>query len=596
MSRYPALERRVPLLFGLLAVCVLGLLAMSWSAYRELLDAQRWREHTNEVLVELAELDRATAPQPALVLCAAHGASRGALPELPAPDLARLRALLRDDGQQLRTLDALPPLLDALQRGYTAPLLDACRAGRRLGPERATDISSVGLLHRTGIAAAIATLRGVERGLLRERQARLEARTQTAGQLFALFAVATVVLAFVATIGMRGVTTRLADTNRRLRREATERSMAQEQQRESQRRLEMVLDHIPDAVIAFDAEARVQWINPAGEAMFGRFAIAVRSQSMALLVPELDHWLHWPDTQPDLDPEVALPESWTARRETLYGLHADGREFPIEIALVQTRVNGERVGVCVCRDLSELERVERMKHEFVSMVSHELRTPLTSIRGSLSMLTQGMAGDLSAPVQRLVGLAHDNSERLVALVNDILDFEKLRAGEVRMDLQPLDLRAEARAAVEACEGYAREHRVAVRLQAGGAGVPVQADTLRLGQVLANLLSNAIKFSPEGGEVQVVVNGRDGEGRIWVIDSGPGVPPGFVDQLFEPFAQADQLQTRKRGGTGLGLAISRAMTEQMGGSIGIEPPRAGQGAVFWVALPLTPPPTGQGALG
>jgi NtrC-family two-component system sensor histidine kinase KinB len=586
VNRFPALERRVPLLFALLALCVLGLLAMSWKAYDDLQQAQRERDHADAVLAGLAELERATAPQSALLLCAVSGASRIEVPRPPdpLPFLERLRRLLADDAAQLGVLAELPPLLAALQRSYLEPLDQACREGRRLTDALALDYSALGVAHRSRIHGHIDELRRTERRRLFDGQARLQARSDDAGQLFALFAVATAVLAVVATIGMRGVTTRLAVANRRLRREATDRSMAQEQQRESQRRLEMVLDHIPDAVIAFDADARVQWINPAGEAMFGRFAVGLRAQPMALLVPELDHWLHWPDTQPEIDPEVVLPESWTARRETLYGLRADGSEFPIEIALVQTRVNGERVGVCVCRDLTELERVERMKHEFVSMVSHELRTPLTSIRGSLSMLSGGMAGELSAPVQRLVGLAHDNSERLVALVNDILDFEKLRAGEVRMDLQPVDLRDEVRAAVEACEGYAREHRVAVEIQAGDAAVTVQADPLRLGQVLANLLSNAIKFSPQGGEVQVVVSRHEGEGRIWVIDSGPGVPPGFVDRLFEPFAQADDLQTRKRGGTGLGLAISRAMAEQMGGHIGVEPPRPGQGSVFWVSLP------------
>lgn len=589
MKGHTAIERRVPLLFALLAVCVVGLLGLSWRAYAELLEAQHWRERINQGLAALADMEQATTPLSALLLCAANGASPIVVPEPPDTGraLERLRERLQDDAQSLRTLDELPPLLDALQRGYVAPLDDACRARTRLGFARALEISSLGVVHRNSIRTVTGQLRRDAQGRLAERQAKLQAHTERTGRLFALLAVATLVLAVVATIGMRGVTSRLAEINRRLRREATGRGLAQEQQRESQRRLEMVLDHIPDAVIAFDASARVQWINPAGQAMFGRDAANAQTRPMSVLVPELEHWLHWPDTQPQIDPDVQLPEAWTARRETMYGVHADGREFPIEMALVQTRVNGERVGVCVCRDLSELERMERMKHEFVSMVSHELRTPLTSIRGSLSMLAGDMAGELSAPVRRLVGLAHDNSERLVVLVNDILDFEKLRAGEVRMSLQTLDLAEQARRAVEACEGYAREHRVSVRFEAAAATLPVQADSLRLGQILANLLSNAVKFSPSGGEVKVMATEHDAVARIWVIDSGPGVPPDFVAHLFEPFAQAHELQTRQRGGTGLGLAISRAMTEQMGGAIGVEPPRPGKGAVFWISLPFTP---------
>ncbi len=579
----PSLARRVPLLFALLALCVLGLLAMSWRAYAELQEAQTWRDHTRVVLAAIDELERDTAPQPVLLLCAAQGLSPLGVPVAtdPQPTLKRLAELLRDNPRQLTTLEELPALVASLRRRYDEPLAAACAGGQRLGDAQALRISAAGVAERTRVHGVLQRMRAVEDGLLAEREQRLQLRTDRAGQLFALFAVATVLLAVVATVGLRAFTARLADTNRRLRREATERGVAQEQLRESQRRLEMTLDHIPDGVIAFDAATRVQWLNPAAEAMFGRARDGLRGEPVSLLIPELDERTEWPDTEPPEDAPAATP--WRARRETMYGARGDGSEFPIEVALVQTRVGGERLGVCVCRDLSQLERMERMKHEFVSMVSHELRTPLTSIRGSLAMLADGMAGELTGPVQRLVTLAHDNSERLVALVNDILDFEKLRAGEVRMRLAPLDLVEQARAALDACEGYAHQHRVATRLTAT-APVPALGDAQRLQQVLANLLSNAIKFSPDGGEVQVQVDAPGGEARLRVIDQGPGVPPGFVEQLFEPFAQADELQTRKRGGTGLGLAISRAMMEQMGGRIGIEPPEPGQGAVFWIALP------------
>ena len=583
MTRAGGIERRVPLLFALLAVCVLGLLAMSWRAYDELQAAQSWRDRSRDVLAALDALERDTAAQPALLLCAAHG--RALLGRPPAPDphptLQRLGTLLRDTPAWHAELEALARLLEALRQRYDEPLGAACAGGRRLSEAAALAVSAAGVVERGRVQASIERLRGVETARLAEREERLRSGASDADRLFMLFAGATVLLAVVATVGLRAFTARLADSNRRLRREATERGIAQEQSRDAQRRLEMTLDHIPDGVIAFDAGLRVQRINPAAEAMFGRSRAGMRAQPVSLLIPELDHRTQWPDTEPP--DAVPAQTPWRARRETMYGVRGDGSEFPIEVALVQTRVGAERIGVCVCRDLSQLERMERMKHEFVSMVSHELRTPLTSIRGSLSMLADGMAGELSGPVQRLVGLAHDNSERLVALVNDILDFEKLRAGEVRMDLAPLDLAEAAREAVEGCEGYAHQHRVEVLLDAG-VPVPVIGDARRLQQVLANLLSNAIKFSPEGGTVEVRVEAGGGESRLWVLDSGPGVASSFIDQLFEPFAQADNLQTRKRGGTGLGLAISRAMTEQMGGRIGLEPPRPGQGATFWIALP------------
>jgi NtrC-family two-component system sensor histidine kinase KinB len=588
MARIP-LERRVPLLFAGLALCVLALLALSWRAYDELGKAQRWRDHSREVLAELDALTFATAAQPVLLLCAANGAAPAELPP-PVNALAvwqRLQALTRDAPAQQSTLEELPPLIQALDDGYFAPLREACGANRRLGFARALELSTIGITHRGAIERYVQQMRTVEQGLLRQREDQLRMSRQSVRRLFALFGVGTVLLALVATVGLRGFTARLADSHRWLRREATERGMAQEQQRETQRRLEMVLDHIPDAVIAFDAGARVQWINPACEAMFGRAGRLVRGQPISLLVPELDHWMRWPDTEPPEGAADAPGGAWSTRRETMYGVRADGHEFPLETALVHALVNGERVGVCVCRDLSALERLDRMKHEFVSMVSHELRTPLTSLRGALATLVDGMGGELSAPARRLVDQARGHGERLGALVDDILDFERLRAGEVRMQLETLQLATVARRAIDACAGEAQQRRVTIELQTGELPVWVRADAPRLAQVLTHLLGNAVRFSPEGAEVQVVVAARDSDACLWVIDSGPGVPPALVERLFEPFARADAPGAREPGGSGLGLAISRALMEQMGGLIALEPPRPGQGAVFWISLPQQP---------
>jgi NtrC-family two-component system sensor histidine kinase KinB len=353
LKRHRALERRMPLLFGLLAVCVLGLLGLGGSAYRELLDAQREQALSRAVLAEIDAIERAIAARPALLLCAVQGIALTG-PPLPADaagPLARLRELLTEPGPQQRQFEALPGQIDALQREHSAPLSEACSAGRRLGTARALEIEALGAQRRGELQATIERLRDAERGLLAERQARLDARTDEASQRFVLLALATAVLTLVATVGLRGVATRLTETSRRLRHEAHERSLAQELQHGSQRRLAMLLEHIPEAVVAFDAEARVLWTNPAGEAMFGHAHAALRRTPLARLLPELEQWLHWPDTQPELDPGEKLPASWTVRREAMLGLHADGREFPIELTLVQTRVGGERVGLCICREL-----------------------------------------------------------------------------------------------------------------------------------------------------------------------------------------------------------------------------------------------------
>lgn len=351
------LERRFPLLFGLLGACVLGLLVANWRAYQELREAEAWRSHTHEVLLEIAELERAVQPLGGHLLCAVLGASPGApqtLPD-PAPILQRLRVRVADNAAQLRTLDELPPLLEALARGYARPIDEACRGPGRMPVTRVLDLSAIGVVHRDRILGYIALMRGVEQRLLEQRQAQLEARGDVLRRRFGLLVLATAALAALAPFGMRGVTGRLAEAYRRLRHEAIERGMAREQQRESQRRLEMVLEHVSEAVIGLDDRLRVQWLNPAGEAMFGRTRASLRGQPLAHLLPGIDEDLERPGvTPPDFDDTDAKPpEPWLTVRRAVEGRRPDGVHFIAEAVLVHGRVNGDLLGVCVCRPLVE---------------------------------------------------------------------------------------------------------------------------------------------------------------------------------------------------------------------------------------------------
>jgi signal transduction histidine kinase len=156
---------------------------------------------------------------------------------------------------------------------------------------------------------------------------------------------------------------------------------------------------------------------------------------------------------------------------------------------------------------------------------------------------------------------------------------------MRIEAAAIDLRDAAHTAAATCEGMAARRATRIVVQAGDMPLPLCTDPMRLNQVLVNLLSNAIKFSPVGGEVTLRLERLDDAARAVVIDHGPGVPAAFVEHLFEPFAQAANLDTRKQGGTGLGLAISRALIDRMGGQIGLEPPQPGRGAVFWIVLPM-----------
>jgi DNA-binding response OmpR family regulator len=235
------------------------------------------------------------------------------------------------------------------------------------------------------------------------------------------------------------------------------------------------------------------------------------------------------------------------------------------------------------RDISERRRIEQLKDEFVSTVSHELRTPLTSIAGSLGLLAGGAAGPLPEKAGRLIQIAQANSQRLVRLINDILDIEKIESGKLRLEMAPLDLRDIAAGAIEGVRGYAEELGVLLTLSEGEAA-PVRGDADRLIQVVTNLLSNASKFSPRGGEVQVAVDPERRVARLSVKDRGPGIPDAFRARIFSKFAQADGSDTRTKGGTGLGLAIAREIAERHGGRLWFESSE-GEGATFHLDLPL-----------
>jgi signal transduction histidine kinase len=238
------------------------------------------------------------------------------------------------------------------------------------------------------------------------------------------------------------------------------------------------------------------------------------------------------------------------------------------------------------RYATERKRLERLKDEFVSTVSHELRTPLTSIAGSLGLLMGRLSGELSPPAARLLKIAHSNSERLVRLVNDILDIEKLESGRVTFDLKKVDLRPLVQQAVDAIKAFAGNLGVSVRVEsAGDATAYVRADSDRLVQVMTNLLSNAVKFTAPQSEVVVTIEKRVGPDvvRLSVRDHGSGIPADFRSSIFERFAQADATNARRKGGTGLGLSIVKQIVDRLSGEVGfLDAP--GGGTIFYVELP------------
>lgn len=227
--------------------------------------------------------------------------------------------------------------------------------------------------------------------------------------------------------------------------------------------------------------------------------------------------------------------------------------------------------------------MERLKDEFISIASHELRTPLTSIQGALGIIQARSLADLPPQVVKLVDVAYRNTERLVRLVNDMLDLQKIESGSLRFDLKPLEIAPVVEQALEANQDYANRFGVVFVLAETVPGARVLADSDRLIQVLTNLLSNAAKFSPGGQKVEIAISRQADAVRVAVADRGPGIPDDFKDRIFGKFAQSDSPATRAAGGSGLGLNISKAIVERMGGHIGFVT-SPGAGSTFFFDLP------------
>ena len=363
--------------------------------------------------------------------------------------------------------------------------------------------------------------------------------------------------------------------------EITDLKVAEAHVRESEERTRAIVDNVLDGIITINEDGVVRSVNPAAELIFGYPAGELIGQNVKMLAPKSLRAAH--DGYIANYIETGETEIIGTVRE-LEGQRRSGDVFPMELAISEVRTDRDRFFVGIVRDITRRKEIDRMKSEFVSTVSHELRTPLTSIHGSLGLVTGGAVGEVPAQARDLIEIAGKNCERLIALVNDILDMEKIESGrmEYKFDLVDLDILVEQ--AIRANQAYGSEFDVAFVLTDTETGARVQGDGERLTQVLANLLSNAAKFSPAGEDVGISITRNDGAFRVSVKDSGNGVPEEFRDRIFEKFSQADSSDARQGGGTGLGLSISRAIIEKHGGRLDFDS-KAGEGATFYFDLPV-----------
>ncbi len=348
----------------------------------------------------------------------------------------------------------------------------------------------------------------------------------------------------------------------------------------SEARIKAIVENVVDGIITIDEAGKIESINPAVEKLFGYRGSDLIGKNVSILMPEPHSSHHDQYIRNYL--ETGSAKIIGVGRE-LEAKHRSGKIFPIELGISEVWVEDRRLFAGVIRDISERKAVDRMKNEFISTISHELRTPLTSIRGSLGLIVGGAAGEIPEKIRSLLEIASKNCERLVRLINDILDIEKIEAGKMSFEMKPLELNALVRQAIAANEGLGKPLGVRFEFREMPTEIMVTGDTDRLTQVMTNLLSNAVKFSPEKASVEVAVAMKDGRVQVSVSDHGSGIPEEFRDRIFQKFAQADSSDTRRKGGTGLGLNICKAIVEKHGGQIDfVSSP--GAGTTFHFDLP------------
>lgn len=356
-------------------------------------------------------------------------------------------------------------------------------------------------------------------------------------------------------------TAQLRQVNQDLQQEMNDRQQAEDALRRSEEQLRLITNALPVLIAYVDKKQRYQFNNQAYFNWLGKTPASIQGQTLKQVWGELydQRMVIW--VQRALSGETVTYENeirWT-----------DGSRRSVDVTYIPHREGSRIKGFfALTSDISDRKAIERMKDEFISVVSHELRTPLTSIHSALKILATGRLGNLSPDGQQMLEIADENTDRLVRLVNNVLDLQRIESGAVTMDRQLCNAAELMVTATESMQAMAQQHDITLSTEP--VSIPLWADADYVVQTLTNLLSNAIKFSQPHSTVWLTAQQRQVEEiQFQIRDQGPGIPEAQLETIFERFHQVDSSDARKRGGTGLGLTICRKIIEQHGGRIWAE---------------------------
>jgi len=390
-------------------------------------------------------------------------------------------------------------------------------------------------------------------------------------------------------------TAELKEANRNLQQEINVRMQAEEALRQSEEQLRLITNALPVLIAYVDDQQRYQFNNQAYEDWLGQSPAAINGQHLQQVWGEDCYQRMQVQVEAALSGRVVTYENDIVRK--------DGNTRSMDVTYIPHYDGNEIVKgfFALTSDISDRKAIERMKDEFISVISHELRTPLTSLHSALKILATGRLGKLSDEGKQMLAIADESTERLVRLVNNVLDLQRIESGKVAMERQVCNAANLITQAAEVMQAMAQQHEVTLVTQPEDLSIWADADYIL--QTLTNLLSNAIKFSSPGGKVWLIVTYSESppdplptsnslpltgalsvaEAVFRVRDEGQGIPADQLERIFERFQQVDSSDSRKKGGTGLGLAICRKIIEQHNGRIWAES-ASGCGSTFAFTLP------------